>query len=237
MQSFRIWKLLLLLWRPYQYNARCEKNTCFIVVFTWFLCFFYQGFLSQTLTIHRTASEGRVPPFIPLYHFHPLTNIKKFIYNIYLHVRWLSRIFNRNACVYQTATRWDLPTYQINIWLTDWWCNVYLFTWWIDSRFLLERFGMRTGGFELASTITLVFQANRLTKCASHTKTLWRNYQFSINIFKGASWYPTSRPLSNPPITYKNNQACVAVQAFTATLLLDPLVGSSYHCEAEFTKC
>ena len=152
-------------------------------------------------------------------------------------MRWLSRIFNRNACVYQTATRWDLPTYQINIWLTDWWCNVYLFTWWIDSRFLLERFGMRTGGFELASTITLVFQANRLTKCASHTKTLWRNYQFSINIFKGASWYPTSRPLSNPPITYKNNQACVAVQAFTATLLLDPSVGSSYHCEAEFTKC
>ena len=28
-----------------------------------------------------------------------------------LHVRWLSRIFNRNACVYQTATRWDLSIY------------------------------------------------------------------------------------------------------------------------------
>ena len=26
------------------------------------------------------------------------------------------------------------------------------------------------GGFELASTITLVLQANRLTKCDSHTK-------------------------------------------------------------------
>ena len=26
-----------------------------------------------------------------------------------LHVRWLSRIFKRNACVYQTATRWHLP--------------------------------------------------------------------------------------------------------------------------------
>ena len=36
-----------------------------------------------------------------------------------LHVRWLSRIFNRNACVYQTATRWDLPPYQITIWLID----------------------------------------------------------------------------------------------------------------------
>ena len=51
-----------------------------------------------------------------------------------LHVRWLSRIFNRNACVYQTATRWDLPPYRITIWVIDWWCNVCLFTWWIDSR-------------------------------------------------------------------------------------------------------
>ena len=30
--------------------------------------FFYQGFLPQTLTIHRTAGEGRGPPFTPLYH-------------------------------------------------------------------------------------------------------------------------------------------------------------------------
>ena len=57
-----------------------------------------------------------------------------------LHVRWLSHIFNRNACVYQTANRWDLPPYRITIWLIDWWCNVCLFTWWIDSRFLLQQF-------------------------------------------------------------------------------------------------
>ena len=61
-----------------------------------------------------------------------------------LHVRWLSRIFNRNACVYQTATRWDLPPYRIAIWLIDWWCNVCFFTWWIDSRFLLQQFIMKT---------------------------------------------------------------------------------------------
>ena len=36
-----------------------------------------------------------------------------------LHVRWLSHIFNRNACIYQTATRWDLPLYWITIWLID----------------------------------------------------------------------------------------------------------------------
>ena len=43
--------------------------------------FFYQGFLSRTLTTHRTAGERRGPFFIPLYHFHPLTNIQTFIYN------------------------------------------------------------------------------------------------------------------------------------------------------------
>ena len=36
-----------------------------------------------------------------------------------LHVRWLSHIFNRNACIYQTATRWDLPPYRITVWLID----------------------------------------------------------------------------------------------------------------------
>ena len=43
--------------------------------------FFYQDFLSQTLAIHRTAREGRGPPFIPLYHFHLLMNIETFICN------------------------------------------------------------------------------------------------------------------------------------------------------------
>ena len=43
--------------------------------------FFYQGFLSRTLTTHRTAWEGRGPSFIPLYHFHPLTNIQTIICN------------------------------------------------------------------------------------------------------------------------------------------------------------
>ena len=57
-----------------------------------------------------------------------------------LHVRWISRIFNRNACIYQTATWWDLPPFRITIWVIAWWCNVCLFTWWIHIRFLLQRF-------------------------------------------------------------------------------------------------
>ena len=85
-----------------------------------------------------------------------------------LHVRLLSRIFNRNACVYQAATRWDLPPYWITIWVIDWWCNVCL----LDELilgFCYSDLTLETGGFELASTITLVLQANRLTKCASHS--------------------------------------------------------------------
>ena len=43
--------------------------------------FFLSGFSSQALTIRRAAGEGRGPSFIPLYHFHPLTNIETFICN------------------------------------------------------------------------------------------------------------------------------------------------------------
>ena len=43
--------------------------------------FFYQGVLSQTLSIQRTTGEGRVPSFIPHYHFHTVTDIQKFICN------------------------------------------------------------------------------------------------------------------------------------------------------------
>ena len=41
------------------------------------------------------------------------------IYFETLHVRWLSHISNRTACIYQTATRWDLPPYQVTIWVID----------------------------------------------------------------------------------------------------------------------
>ena len=43
--------------------------------------FFYEGFLSRTLTPHKIAGEGRGPFFIPPYHSHPLANIQTFIYN------------------------------------------------------------------------------------------------------------------------------------------------------------
>ena len=106
--------------------------------------------------------KGGEPSFIPLYHFHPLTNIQTFICNFACEMT--SHIFNRTACIYQTATRWDLPPYRITIWLID---DVALsFVCLRDHLildFLLRQFETGNRWIELASTITLVLQANRLT--------------------------------------------------------------------------
>ena len=47
--------------------------------------FFFQGFLSQTLTIHRTAGERRGSSFIPLYDFHSIKTLRHLFET--LHVR------------------------------------------------------------------------------------------------------------------------------------------------------
>ena len=108
--------------------------------------FFYQGFLSQTLTIHRTAREGKGRNHL-LFHFTTST-CSRTLRHLFatLQARWLSRIFNRNVCVYQTAATWNLRSYRITIWLIDKWCNNCLFTWWVDSRFLLQLFNMGDWG-------------------------------------------------------------------------------------------
>ena len=54
--------------------------------------------------------------------FHPTTSTRSQIFRhlfATLQVRWLSHVFNCNACIYQTATQWDLPAYRITIWLID----------------------------------------------------------------------------------------------------------------------
>ena len=77
----------------------------------------HQGFLSQTLTTHRADGKGR-RPFL----FHFTTSTRSWTFGhlfATLQVRWLSHIFSRNAFIYQTATRWDLPPYWITISLID----------------------------------------------------------------------------------------------------------------------
>ena len=128
--------------------------------------FFYQGFLHRHWRF--TGQQGKRGNHLL---FHSTTSTRSQTLRTFfttLHVRWLSHIFNRNACVYQTATRWDLPPYRITIWVIDWWCSVCLFTWWIDTRFCYSDLTLETGGLELPSTITLVLQANQLTQFASH---------------------------------------------------------------------
>ena len=128
-------------------------NICQNLSFEWLLSkvsllskeifFFYQGFLSQTLTIHRTAVEGRGPSFIPHYHFHLLTNIQTFICNFgcEMTIKYLqSQGLCLPGCYSMRFT--TLLNHHLIDWLIDWWCNVCLFTWWIDSRFLLQRFDM-----------------------------------------------------------------------------------------------
>ena len=113
------------------------------------VCFFYQGFLSRTLTTHRKTGEGRESSFvIPLYHLHPLMNIQTFFAT--LRVTWLSHIFNRTACIYQTATR----------------C---LFTWWFDPRLLLQHLDRGNRWTRTRIDYHTCIIPSRLTKCASHS--------------------------------------------------------------------
>ena len=83
------------------------------------------------MAIHRTAEEGREPSFISLYHFCPLTNRQLFAI---LHAcQMIITYFNRNACIYQTATGWDLPPYWVIIELLDY----HLLDWLIDDAVLV----------------------------------------------------------------------------------------------------
>ena len=53
----------------------------------------------------------------------------------------------------------------------EWLIDQTLFLCWLDELilgFCYSRLTLETGGLELVSTITLVLQANQLTKCASH---------------------------------------------------------------------
>ena len=108
-----------------------------LLLFLFLLLFYLSGFSSQKLTIHRTAGERRGPSFIPLYNFHPLTNIGTFIcmwddYHVFLIATLvftrllLDGIYHFNQLPFE--------------WLIDDAMFVCLFTWWIDTRFLLERF-------------------------------------------------------------------------------------------------
>ena len=107
------WPLLVLI---------CEILEVFRVFF--FVFFFLLFSFSIRVFFHRhwqfTGQLGKGGNYV-LFHLTTSTRSRTLRHLFAtLHVRWLSRIFNHNACVYQTATRWDLPPYRITIWLIDW---------------------------------------------------------------------------------------------------------------------
>ena len=82
-------------------------------------CFFF----SISVFFHGhwqlTGQQGKAVDHL-LFHSTTSTRSRRFRHLFAtLNVRWPSHIFNRNACIYQTATRWDLPLYRITIWLID----------------------------------------------------------------------------------------------------------------------
>ena len=98
-------------------------------------CFFV--FFSVRVFLHRhwrfTGQQGREGTNV--YSTLPLPPAHEHLIAT-LYVRWLSRFLNRNACVYQTATRWDLTPYWITIWLIDWLIDNAMFICLIDELIL-----------------------------------------------------------------------------------------------------
>ena len=101
--------------------ANREEGTLNVYMFFSFLFFFYQGFLSRTLTTHRIAGEGRGLSFIPLYHFQQLTNIQTFICNCACEMTityfWSHRLYLPD-CYFMRFT--TVSNYH----LIDWWCDI-----------------------------------------------------------------------------------------------------------------
>ena len=136
--------------------------------------FFLSGFSFRYQQFTRQQGKGDN-------HLHsslPLQPTHKHL-NLYLHVWWLSHIFNHTACNYQATIWWYLPSSWNTIWV-----NV--------DRMLICLLGdlildfstviltWKRGGFKFALTITLVLQGHQLTMWASHPKTAFPLANFVI---------------------------------------------------------
>ena len=125
----------------------CLVNLFFNIIFFYIRIFFHRNW---RLTGQQMKGGTHLL-------FHPTTSTRlrtfRHLFEI-LHVRWLSNIFNRIACICQAAPWWDLRPYRITFdWLID---NVTLtfclFTWWFDfSFFLLQPF--ETGNWWIQTRI------------------------------------------------------------------------------------
>ena len=94
---------------------------------------FHEGFFLLGFSFTATddsqdgrGREGTIYSTLPL----PSAHEHSDIYFATFHVRWLSHISNRTACIFRAATWLDLPPYRITIWLiNDVMLFVYLLSW------------------------------------------------------------------------------------------------------------
>ena len=133
---------------------RNYSRGCFFSIGDFFLSFADSDDSHNSKGRERTIFYSTLP--LPPAHEH------SDIYFATLYVRWLSHFFNRTACVYQTATQWDLP-YQITIWLIDDMMLIFVCLL-VDliQGFCQSSLTLETSGLEPASAIILVLQVNRL---------------------------------------------------------------------------
>ena len=70
------------------FQLQCYKDKVDLLFFFVFCCFFFLSGVSFTDTDNSQDSRGREGTFfIPLYHFHPLTNIQTFMCNFALSLK------------------------------------------------------------------------------------------------------------------------------------------------------
>ena len=141
----------------------------FFVVFLLLLLFFFLSGFSFTDTDDSQDNRGRDRTIFQFTLPLPPAHEHSGIYFATLHVRSLWQISNRTACIYQAATRWDLPLYQITVWLIDDALLIFV-SLLVDSiqSFCYSHLALETGWLKPSLTIILVLQANRLTNCANH---------------------------------------------------------------------
>ena len=128
----------------------------------------FQGFLLQTLTIHRTAGEGRGPSYstlqLPPAHEHSDIYLQLCTWDDY-HIFLIATLVFTRLLLDEIYHLIELPF--------EWLIDDAMFVCLLDQLilgFCYSDLTLETNGFQLASSITLVVQANLLTKCASHPK-------------------------------------------------------------------
>ena len=125
-----------------------------------FFFFFCQGFPSQTLAIHRIAEKGG---YHRLFHYTTSTCSQAFICNFVCEVT-ITFFKSQRLCLPDCySMRFNtLLNYHLIDWLIDNAMFIFLIDELILGFFFTEILTLETCGLQLASTITLVLQANQL---------------------------------------------------------------------------